>query len=210
MDKKITARQLGSFETKRKIYESAEWLFTKNGFESVSVDSIVERAGVAKGSFYVHYKSKNTLIMAIIQNYVSTLDADYLSYYESLPENIKSGDALLALVNKIIDIMVNTIGYESIRMIYQVHVTRNVDTSALLDYSRELYSLFIHIINKGVVKKEFKYIISADQLARHFVYIIRGYVYEWCIRYPNFDIKAETLMHFQILLEGLYSDIKHI
>jgi len=63
-------RKLKAIETRKKIYTSAEQLFKKHGFENVSVDSIVEMANVSKGSFYVHFDSKNALIGALIADHV--------------------------------------------------------------------------------------------------------------------------------------------
>lgn len=47
-------RKTKAIETKNKIYRSANQLFREYGLENVSVDSIVEMAGVSKGAFYVH------------------------------------------------------------------------------------------------------------------------------------------------------------
>ena len=45
--------------TKQKIYKSAEELFSSRAYHEVSVDEIVKLAGVAKGSFYLHFSSKD-------------------------------------------------------------------------------------------------------------------------------------------------------
>jgi AcrR family transcriptional regulator len=204
LDKKeINNRRASAAETKKKIYESAEWLFHKYGFANVSVDSIVERAGVAKGSFYVHFKSKYSLIATFLSDYITYLDLDYRSYYESFSADSKACDVLLAFVGKIIDIIVNNIGYETMRFLYEVQIAKTVDTNILLDYNRDLYTVFILIINKGVRQEEFKATIPVDRIVKHFVYRIRGYVNEWCVRYPDFDLKKEVLEEFQILLEGI-------
>lgn len=201
--KKGISKKESAMETKRKLLESADYLFSKYGFKNVSVDSIVERAGVAKGSFYVHFKSKNALIISFLNNYVSSLDTEYRAFYETFPEDSKTSDVLLALIEKIIDIIINKIGYESIRLIYEVHLEKSVDTFALLDYHRDLYTIFINIINRGISRNEFQLTIPADRLAKHFVLILRGYIYEWCIRYPDFDLKTTVLENYQLLLNGL-------
>ena len=41
--------------------------------DDVSVDSIVKKAGVSKGSFYVHYESKAALVYVLIKDYVGEL-----------------------------------------------------------------------------------------------------------------------------------------
>lgn len=59
----VSRRKEKAAETKNKIYKCAEQLFAKYGFYNVSIDDIVEHAGVAKGRFYVHFESKNSLVV---------------------------------------------------------------------------------------------------------------------------------------------------
>ena len=45
---------------------AAEALFNEKGFESTSIDDIVNRVGVAKGLFYYYFKSREELLAAIV------------------------------------------------------------------------------------------------------------------------------------------------
>jgi len=45
--------------TRRKLFESAALLFEKYDPDDVSVDAIVEAAGVSKGTFYIYFESKD-------------------------------------------------------------------------------------------------------------------------------------------------------
>lgn len=47
------------------LLDAAEELFSKRGFAAVSVDDIVARAGVAKGTFYNHFADKRDLAAAL-------------------------------------------------------------------------------------------------------------------------------------------------
>ncbi len=51
-----------SNENKRRIIECALRLINEKGFENVSVNEITETAGVSKGAFYIHFKTKEDLI----------------------------------------------------------------------------------------------------------------------------------------------------
>lgn len=51
--------------TRAKILEAAASLFASAGFEATSVDQIVARADVAKGTFYQHFETKLDLAMAL-------------------------------------------------------------------------------------------------------------------------------------------------
>lgn len=51
-----------SNENKTKIIECALKLINEKGFDNVSVSEITKEAGVSKGAFYIHFKSKEDLI----------------------------------------------------------------------------------------------------------------------------------------------------
>ncbi len=200
---KTSHRKEHANETKNKIYKTAEALFRKHGFENVSVDSIVEAAGVAKGSFYVHFDSKDSLAAALINDYISKVDLDYKSYVGSFGVHAAASDILISLVGKIADIINLTIGYDNMKTVYKAQITKTINTDAMIGYNREIYKLFSDIIGKGIQQGEFKTDIPADILTKHFIMAIRGVTYEWCIRHPDFDLKEQALKHFEILLSGI-------
>ncbi|MGN0025823.1 MAG: TetR/AcrR family transcriptional regulator, partial [Clostridium sp.] len=54
-------------KTKRAIFESAIKVFSKSGYTGATMDEVVAKAGVAKGSLYYHFKSKEELFIFIIK-----------------------------------------------------------------------------------------------------------------------------------------------
>jgi AcrR family transcriptional regulator len=52
-------------DKKGKIYECAKELFAQNGFKETNVADITNRAGMATGTFYNYYPSKDKLFMEI-------------------------------------------------------------------------------------------------------------------------------------------------
>ena len=55
-------------DTKTLIYKTALKVFAKNGFEKTNVDQIAEKAKIAKGTIYYHFKSKDEIFLGIIDN----------------------------------------------------------------------------------------------------------------------------------------------
>lgn len=202
-EEKMTNRQVKALETKKRIYASAEILFRQQGFEAVSIDAIVEHAGVSKGAFYVHFPSKNALISAQITDYVGNLDSDYLSYYRSIPAGTPAGDILLGVAGKITDIMISKIGHDLMKMTYGSLLSRKDDTVPIWGYGRDLYQLFEDIITRGIEQGEFRQDLAVDLVGKHCVLAMRGATYEWCIRYPDYDLQKEIQEHFQLLLDGI-------
>lgn len=196
-------RKTRAIETKNKIRKIANQLFREYGFENVSVDSIVEMAGVSKGAFYVHFDSKDSLTADLINDFVNEVDLDYKSYLESFPAGTMVSDILTSMIGKIADTITCTIGYELMKTLYKVQITKTVNTDAIMSYNRELYKMFSEIISCGVQQGEFKIALPVDTLVKHYILALRGLTYEWCIRYPDFDLKEQSLKHFEILLTGI-------
>ncbi len=55
---------------KQLIMEKAIELFAKQGFEATSVQQITEHCGISKGAFYLSFKSKDELIIALIDHFM--------------------------------------------------------------------------------------------------------------------------------------------
>jgi len=58
-------------KTRERIVESARMLFNRHGFDRVSIDDIMEAAGLTRGGFYYHFKSKQALYAEAVRSYSS-------------------------------------------------------------------------------------------------------------------------------------------
>ena len=66
--------QQRSEETRTKITEAAIKLFSSSGYNKASVDDICTEAGISKGAFYHHFKSKQELFMALLDGWLKAID----------------------------------------------------------------------------------------------------------------------------------------
>jgi AcrR family transcriptional regulator len=57
------------------ILDAAIDLFIESGFETVSMDAIALRTGVAKGTLYYHFKSKEGIVEAIVERFAAGAEA---------------------------------------------------------------------------------------------------------------------------------------
>jgi AcrR family transcriptional regulator len=62
------SRQQRAQETRDRLFLAACELFVANGYAGTTVDSIAARAGVAKGTFFVHFKTKDAVATQLIAN----------------------------------------------------------------------------------------------------------------------------------------------
>ncbi|MCH6267407.1 MULTISPECIES: TetR/AcrR family transcriptional regulator [Neobacillus] len=61
---------------KQLIMEKALELFAEQGFEATSVQQVTEHCGISKGAFYLSFKSKDELIIALIDQFMMQVVTD--------------------------------------------------------------------------------------------------------------------------------------
>jgi len=60
-------------ERKNEILDVANELFARKGFDATTISDIIEKVGVARGTVYYHFKSKEDIMDALIERYASRL-----------------------------------------------------------------------------------------------------------------------------------------
>jgi len=69
--------QQRSEETRTRLLEEPVKLFARQGYDASSVAEICAAAGVSKGAFYHHFESKQALFLALLDEWLSRLDAAF-------------------------------------------------------------------------------------------------------------------------------------
>ncbi len=69
----------GGDQTKQRILEAAEELFSKKGFHATSVSQITKKANVNKAALYYHFEDKSDLILSLFQKILDDLSASGVS-----------------------------------------------------------------------------------------------------------------------------------
>ncbi len=62
-----TARQLAADDTRRRLFAAAVHMFSSHGYHATTVDAIAKRAGVAKGTFFVHFATRDAVIVELVR-----------------------------------------------------------------------------------------------------------------------------------------------
>lgn len=68
-------------DTKERLLDASQKLFTLHGFKKVSVDEIVQKAGLAKGTFYIYFPSKEDLYRELMEKNMNTMIAPAMIKY---------------------------------------------------------------------------------------------------------------------------------
>jgi len=65
-----TLRQQRADDTKRRLVAAAAELFAQKGYHATTVDEIARLAGVAKGTFFVHFATKDAVITELVRRQI--------------------------------------------------------------------------------------------------------------------------------------------
>jgi AcrR family transcriptional regulator len=73
-------------EKEKLIVESGMKLFATKGFSSTSIQEIATESGISKGAFYLHFKSKDDLLLAILEFIFETVNNNIITFeHTNLP-----------------------------------------------------------------------------------------------------------------------------
>ncbi len=77
------------------IEECAIGLFQSKGVEKTSVNEIVKKAGIAKGTFYLYFKDKDDLVDTVISRYTREFLDQVIIPFLNVPKIIILSDAII-------------------------------------------------------------------------------------------------------------------
>lgn len=85
------------------LLKTAFEFFTTKGFSKTSISDIANKAGVAKGTFYLYFKDKYDIRNRLISHKSSQLFRNAVAEIEKNPENLEFDDIIIAIVDNIIN-----------------------------------------------------------------------------------------------------------
>ena len=105
-------------ERKNEILDVADELFSKKGFDGTSTNDILEMVGIARGTLYHHFKSKEEIMDALIERYSDRL----LGAAQEV-----AADKTIPLVDRIIRVVMsmNLSGGSSEEIMEHIHRPQN-------------------------------------------------------------------------------------
>ncbi|MEM9786359.1 MAG: TetR/AcrR family transcriptional regulator [Pseudomonadota bacterium] len=75
--------------TRAKIVETARILFNKHGFQNVTIDQVMQHAGLTRGGFYNHFRNKEALFSEAVSSFLMGRGAEWRSDAGIDPSNLK-------------------------------------------------------------------------------------------------------------------------
>ena len=141
-------------KTKRKIFETSMRLFAEKGYDATSIEEITATVGVAKGTLYYHFSSKEEIFNFLVEEGVKLLKNSIAIKTDKLENSL---DKLRAIVLIQIKILVK---YENFITIILSQIWGNDSRSQMCrKYVFEYIQMIEEIVKQGIQKGE---IIEGD------------------------------------------------
>ena len=141
-------------KTKRKIFETSMELFAKKGYEATSIEEITSVVGVAKGTLYYHFSSKEEIFYFLIEEGMKLLKNSIDIKTSKLENNLDKLKAIILIQIKVI------VKYENFISILLSQIWgQEQRNKKCREYVFEYISMIEDIIKDGMNKQE---IIDGD------------------------------------------------
>jgi len=196
---KLTKRKLQANETREKIYNTAFKLITERGFDNITVDEICMESGVAKGSFYHYFKSKDDIV---VETY-KIIDQKYSDEIEQLPSSMTSFDKILTTVGFQAK-YARMKGVDFVRQIYKSQLESGTDF--FISEERPYFIILKKIIEEGIEKGEIQNGFSSVELTRWILSFSRGITYDWCLHSGNYNIVEVMERVFKVVMKNFEAE----
>lgn len=141
-------------KTKRKIFETSMKLFADKGYDATSIEEITATVGVAKGTLYYHFSSKEEIFNFLVDEGVKLLKNSISIKTDKMTNSLDKIRAIVLIQIKIL------FKYENFMTIILSKIWGNDERSKLCKkYVFEYIQMIEDIVKDGIEKKE---IINKD------------------------------------------------
>lgn len=192
-------RETKGDRTRRYLYNCSVQLFREKGYDQVSVDEIVKKAGVAKGTFYIYFKKKSDIILEMLRQY----DDYYDRIMSSLDDDLPVEKRLEEIVRGACRFTGDVIGLDLIRVLYTKQISSGDSQSRLLNEDRALFRILSGLVREGQQQGIYRAEYDAEQVTMLILRGIRSVFFEWCSSGGELNLTEECLWFLKVFRQGL-------
>ncbi|MFN0224788.1 TetR/AcrR family transcriptional regulator [Paenibacillus caseinilyticus] len=175
--------------TKLKLLEAALVLFTEKGYHETKVSDIVKRAGVAQGTFYLYFQSKETIFTSIIENTnAAILEQVETIFADQVNPNMPKEELKQKLFETITECMTLYRNHRGIMYLLRMHSTTHFPEAekVVADCRRSMLDIIMKLFRKFHLFPDydtFQFEVAATA--------IDGLLNETCLQYLILKESAE-------------------
>lgn len=185
---------------KDQILDAATEIFNQKGFQQARMDDIAEESQLSKGALYWYFKSKDEIIIAILDR---LFQHEFKDLEKLRAERLSATESLWIFTERVIQDMNRMLGmipiaYEFIALAFRSRVVQE----AMRRYFNRYLTILVPLIERGIENGEFR-AVDPTEVALAAGAIFEGtvllWVYDRSLVVPERHIRSGI----KLLLEGL-------
>lgn len=195
---KSNKRTLSAQKTKEKLYQTSLKLFSKYGYNAVTIEDITSIAGLSKGTFYTYFHSKDDILLDVFHQ----IDHRYEEVFADIPETMLARYRIFLLIDTMANYCSKDVGLQFMKVVYanQVSSTNN-SVRILNDSQRTFYRIARETVVLGKKNHEFPD-VPDEEFTEMMIRFARSIIYDWCLYDGQFDLETEAHKYFTVLLDS--------
>ena len=182
----MTMRQELALKTREHLIEAAKKVISKKGFKEASIEDITKEAGVAKGTFYTYFKTKEEIVEELITT-------KFIKYKDSFFD--KSLKYKIEFFVKDLMKQIQSCGVEICRQ-WIVNNLKPVELDKI-GYDSECVRL---ILKSSLKNGELKKNTPIEELVGFVINTIYGMMLNWCMTDKKYEPKEHLEAVTKIIL----------
>ncbi|MCF7885027.1 MAG: TetR/AcrR family transcriptional regulator [Candidatus Marinimicrobia bacterium] len=194
---------------KDKILEAAIQVFAQHGYERGTVSEIANAAGIAKGSFYHYFSSKEEIIYDLFDLFFEQF---IMNWEQIIDKNISPVRKIKLLIDQTFEDLIQMQKEKDLtKMILIFEIMFLLFRKSLKDKSENnieqlflrYYDILVPLFKEGQEKGIFRSDIDPEYAAYLIFGMIDGFSLHFIIQKDNYDIKESKKYLIDLILNGL-------
>lgn len=186
--------------TKEKIFNTAVALFLSQGYENTTVQEITEKADVAKGTFFTHFPTKDSILTYLGESRVKLIKehlATEIVHFKTAREQIIKLFVLLAKSNEKDKEVTRLIAMERLKHLYSLNTEKSSNQV-------EMRNILVSVLTTGQQNGEFTKDFQPIQVADMLIGIYFFTMLQWLSDSNEFvSLEQEYCERVSIILGGI-------
>jgi TetR/AcrR family fatty acid metabolism transcriptional regulator len=188
-----------SEEKRRRILDAALKVFVRYGFYNAKVSEIAREAGVAHGTIYLYFKSKEDLLTAIFKEQMG----DGIRYIKGQVDQVEGAKAKLKrLIEEQIELAERHRDLTELILLEMRQSSKFLKSDAVMIIA-EYIEFIEQILKEGVASGEIRGDLDTTIIATTIYASFEGMVTRWLLEGGSFDLKGAADDIYTALMEGI-------
>jgi len=188
-------------EKRKKILDTATKVFARMGFSNTKIQDVAQEAGIAHGTVYLYFKSKDDLFISIFQESLGEL-IDYIS--SEVQKKDSAEDKLRRMISLQLDVIEENPDLTKLILI-EFPRTGNFLNDKNIDVLSNYIDVIGDVIKNGIEEGIFSTNVKPGIIATMIYSAMQGIATRWILDGMSYPIKTMDVEISEIFLKGLKS-----